>query len=421
MARLIYTLFFYLATPLIVARLLWRSRRSPAYRRRWRERFGWVPPVDADRQVIWVHSVSVGETLAAIPLIKGLQQRHPQALVVVTTMTPTGSERVRAAFGDSVYHVYAPYDLPGAVRRFLGRVHPSKLVIMETELWPTIIHQCSTRNIPVVVANARLSARSARGYGRIAALTRTMLAEVTLVAAQTQEDGERFLGLGLAPAQLAVAGNIKFDFEVTEERRQAAAELARQWRGGDRLVWLVASTHRGEDEVVLDAFAALRERFPALLLVLVPRHPERFDEVYRLCQATGFSVLRRSQGRAPAADDAILLGDTMGELPVFFGACDVAFVGGSLVPVGGHNLIEPAAWGCPVLSGPHLFNFAEASAKLRQQGGLLLCRDAGELTSAVCDTLADPALRVRVGNAARAVAEANRGALARLLALIDSV
>lgn len=422
MARWIYNIIFYLATPLIVLRLLWRSRRSPAYRRRWRERFGQVPAVATDRNVIWVHSVSVGETLAAIPLIKALQARHPDVLVVVTTMTPTGSERVRAALGDSVYHVYAPYDLPGAVCRFLDRVHPAKLVIMETELWPNIIHHCRRRDIPIVLANARLSAKSARGYGRIGALTRTMLSGLTLVAAQTRDDGERFRALGLQAEQLEVAGNIKFDFAVTDERREQADRLARQWRGdGDRPVWLAASTHRGEDEQVLKALATLRECFPRLLLVLVPRHPERFDEVEKLCRGAGFALVRRSRGQVPGATDAILLGDTMGELPVFFGACDVAFVGGSLVPVGGHNLIEPAAWGCPVLSGPHLFNFTEASVKLEQAGGMLVCADADQLATAVGDLLADTALRERAGNAARAVAEANRGALAKLLDLIDSV
>ena len=406
--------------PFVMARLLWRARRAPAYALRWGERLGFGPALGPGRRVIWVHAVSVGETLAALPLVRALQRRYPEARLVVTTMTPTGSARVTAALGDSVHHVYAPYDLPGAVDRFLRRIHPDLLVIMETELWPNILAGCRRRNIPVMLANARLSARSATGYRRLAPLTRGMLGQLAVVAAQTRDDGERFLALGLPAERLAVTGNIKFDVEIDAARRGRAEALGREWRGpGGRPVWLVASTHRGEDAMILDAFARVLEAHPRTLLVLVPRHPERFDEVARLCAQRGHRLARRGAGESPTEHQQVLLGDTMGELPDFFGACDLAFVGGSLVPVGGHNLIEPAAWGVPVLSGPSLFNFAEVASLLEAAGGMRVCGAAEEIAAEVKRLLADQSERRLLGARARAVAEANRGAMERLLALID--
>jgi len=420
LARLLYSLCFYLLTPVIVLRLLWRGRRAPAYRRRWNERFGFVPRIPAGKRVIWVHSVSVGETLAAVPLIRELQRHHPEALLAVTTMTPTGSARVESVFGDGVYHVYAPYDLPCAVTRFLCRVHPDLLVIMETELWPNLVHGCAKHDIPVVVANGRLSQKSADGYRKFSALTRPMLEALSAVAVQHWDDGERFLSLGLGEGQLEVTGNIKFDLNLDRALRLRAETLRAQLRGEDaRPVLLAASTHRGEDEVILEAFAELLQRFPSLLLVLVPRHPERFDEVAALCRRRGFSLVRRSAASVPGAGEQILLGDTMGELLLLFGACDIAFVGGSLVPVGGHNLIEPAAWEIPVLSGPHLFNFSEVSRLLLEAEGMAVCDDAAALEEQVAALLASPERAARMGAAAKSVAEKNRGALARLIALIE--
>lgn len=258
MTRLLYTLLFYLLTPFILLRLLWRSTKAPEYRRRWGERFGFVPTIDPGKRVIWVHSVSVGETLAALPLIKSLQHLHSSAQIVVTTTTPTGSARVLSAFGDSVYHVYGPYDLPGSLGRFLKRVHPDLLIIMETELWPNLIHCCDKRRVPVVVANARLSEKSAAGYRKFSQLTEQMLKKITCIAAQHSNDAERFLALGLPEGQVTVTGNIKFDLAIDDEIRQQAAALKSQWSGSsERPVWLVASTHRGEDEVILDALSTI--------------------------------------------------------------------------------------------------------------------------------------------------------------------
>ncbi len=419
MSRIVYSLFLYTLVPLLLMRLLWRARWAPAYRRRWRERFGFMPPLPGGRDVIWVHAVSVGETLAAIPLIRRLQGEYPQALVAVTTMTPTGSERVTAAFGDAVYHVYAPYDLPDAVDRFLRRLRPRLLIIMETELWPNTLAACRRRGIPAVLANARMSAKSAAGYRRVAWLSRPMLAGLPAVAVQTRADGERLEALGARREAISITGNIKFDLEIGDSERTRAAALADQWRGeGHRPVLLAASTHRGEEPRVLAAFAGIREQIPDLLLVLVPRHPERFDEVADLCRQAGFEPVRRSSGRVPSARDAVVLGDTMGELSVFFGACDLAFVGGSLVPVGGHNMIEAAAWGVPVVTGPALFNFSEASSLLRAAGAMKVVGDDRELADAVLAWLRQPDECRAAGAAGRRVAENNRGAMTRLLAVI---
>ena len=444
-ARWLYTVVFYLLTPLIVLRLTLRARKAPAYAKRWSERFGFVTPISSP--VIWVHSVSVGETLAAVPLIKALQDQYPDATLAVTTMTPTGSERVTSIFGDSVYHCYAPYDLPDVVQRFLQRVSPSVLIIMETELWPNTIHACAKRGIPVVLANARLSQKSAAGYRKARWLAGPMMQELAAIAAQTKADSERFLSLGVAPEKISVTGNIKFDLELTDELRAQADELRRQWQSdNERPIWLAASTHAGEDELILAAFAAVRRKLPEALLVLVPRHPERFDGVAELCGSMGFSVSRRSilldenqsdaiqsevtQNKAvpmtlPVATD-ILLGDTMGELLVFCGASDLVFVGGSLVAVGGHNVIEPAAWGKPVLSGPHVFNFTEATQLLLDAGGMLICEDVEALVEAATGLLtanhaADNNQSQAMGQAALAVTESNRGALARLQNIIASL
>lgn len=416
-ARLLYSLLLYLLLPAILLRLCWRALRAPAYARRWGERFGRVAPLSGP--VIWVHAVSVGETLAALPLIRRLQAAQPQARLLVTTTTPTGSALVRAQLGDDVAHCYAPYDFPHAVRRFLDRVQPGLVIVMETELWPNLLHGCAQRGIPVVLANARLSARSAAGYARVAALTRPMLATLTRVAAQTRDDGERFLALGLPPERLHVTGNIKFDLELDAALRERARILRDEWRGSRaRPIWLAASTHEGEDEPVLAAHRRLLATRPDALLVLVPRHPERFARVHALCARQGLRTLRRSAGKPPAADTQVLLGDTLGELLAFCGVVDLVFVGGSLVPVGGHNLIEPAAWARPVLAGPHLVNFAEVAAGLQAAGGLRICADGVALAAAVVALCDQPERRALMGEAAHAVAEANRGALARLLAVI---
>ena len=418
-SRFFYSVSIYLLSPIILLRLLYRALRAPAYARRWRERFGFVAQTNGGK-TIWLHSVSVGETLAAVPLVKALQQRYPDYRLTVTCMTPTGSERIQAAFGDSVDHYYAPYDMPDSVARFLNRVRPELLLIMETELWPNTIAACSSRSIPVILANGRLSAKSAAAYGKIPRLVGSMLRSISAVVAQHDDDGNRFARLGLPPEALTISGNIKFDLHLDSEVRAKAQSLTTEWQGeNQRPVLLAASTHAGEDELILQAYGQIKAALSvAPLLVLVPRRPERFNQVAQLCEQAGFVVARRSTGE-PTAPADILLGDTMGELMSFYGACDLAFVGGSLVPTGGHNMIEAAAWGVPVVTGPHLFNFAEASRLLIEGDAMIVCEDADSLAEQCIGLFANRQRCTQMGDAAHRIAEANRGALDRLLAVID--
>ncbi|GAA5525159.1 3-deoxy-D-manno-octulosonic acid transferase [Microbulbifer aestuariivivens] len=421
-----YTWLMRLVLPFILLRLWWRGRSLPAYRQRWRERLGQVPPRASRRPLVWVHSVSVGETLAAVPVIETLAARHQDWQWLVTTTTPTGSERVHAALAESLggrlLHYYLPYDLPECLTPFLDRLRPRLLIIIETELWPNLLRLCEKRDIPVLLANARLSEKSARGYGRFAGLTRTMLGRLARVVAQYPDDAERFLKLGLPAERLRTSGNIKFDLTIDRGLSSEAQAIGHQWRGASgRPVWLAASTHEGEDELVLEAFTLLRERFADLLLVLVPRHPQRFDSVARLCRERGLACRRRSAGGNVGTAEQVLLGDTMGELLRFYGACDVALVGGSLVPVGGHNMIEPAAWGVPVVCGPHLHNFAKVAELLRGAGALRVAETPREIAASVAVWLEDAQRRDRDGAAGRRVAEANSGALGRLVDEIESL
>ncbi|MGK4343701.1 lipid IV(A) 3-deoxy-D-manno-octulosonic acid transferase [Ectopseudomonas oleovorans] len=414
MNRLLYTLLLHLALPLIALRLALRARKAPAYARRINERFSLGLPT-MQPGGIWVHAVSVGESIAAAPMIRALQSHYPELPITVTCMTPTGSERIQAMFGNSVQHCYLPYDLPWAAARFLDRVQPCLAVVMETELWPNHIHQCAKRGIPVALANARLSERSARGYARFAKLTAPMLAELSLIAVQTQAEAQRFLTLGARPECVEVTGSIKFDLKIDAELLQRAVELRRQWQAEQRPVWIAASTHAGEDEIVLTAHRQLLATWPDALLILVPRHPERFNSVHELCISEGLKTRRRSMGEAVQASDQVLLGDTMGELLFLYALADIAFVGGSLVANGGHNLLEPAALGKPVLSGPHLFNFLEIAAQLREAGALSEVENAAQLADKVATLLNEPSEMQSMTQAGLTVLKANQGALERLL------
>ncbi|MEZ3133505.1 lipid IV(A) 3-deoxy-D-manno-octulosonic acid transferase [Stutzerimonas kunmingensis] len=415
MNRTLYTLLFHLSLPLVFLRLLWRAWRAPAYSRRIGERFAFgLPPLRPGG--IWVHAVSVGESIAAAPMIRELMAHYPHLPITVTCMTPTGSERIQALFGDSVQHCYLPYDLPWAAARFLERARPKLAVVMETELWPNHIHQCARRGIPVALANARLSARSARGYARFARLTAPMLAKLSLIAVQTETEAERFRQLGARDECVEVTGSIKFDLTIDPALLARATELRGQWAALKRPLWIAASTHAGEDEIILAAHRQLLSEHPQALLILVPRHPERFASVYESAVRDGFVAVRRSTGEVVDAGTRVLVGDTMGELLFLYALADIAFVGGSLVPNGGHNLLEPAALGKPVLSGPHLFNFLEISAQLRAAGALREVQDAAQLAQVVSELWGDPAGAQAMRDAGLGVLKANQGALARLLA-----
>ncbi|MGY4531582.1 3-deoxy-D-manno-octulosonic-acid transferase [Pseudomonas sp. TE3786] len=416
MNRTLYTLLFHLGLPLIALRLFLRARKAPAYGQRIGERFAFgLPPLQPGG--IWVHAVSVGESIAAAPMIRALRARYPQLPITVTCMTPTGSERIQALFaGDTlIQHCYLPYDLPWAAARFLRRVQPKLAVIMETELWPNHIHQCAKRGIPMALANGRLSERSARGYARFAKLTAPMLAEMSLLAVQTETEAERFRSLGARPECVSVTGSIKFDLSIDAELLQRAAALRTEWQIGTRPVWIAASTHAGEDEIILAAHQQLLTRHPEALLILVPRHPERFNSVFELCGRIGLNTVRRSTA-APVNDTTqVLLGDTMGELLFLYALADIALVGGSLVANGGHNLLEPAALGKPVLAGPHLFNFLDIAAQLREAGALREVANAQQLAAVVNELWQKPEAAEQMRAAGAAVMQRNQGALERLL------
>lgn len=411
-----YALLSWLLAPVFVGHILWRSLSQPGYRRRMHERFGFGLP-QLDSPAIWVHAVSVGEVTAAAPLVRALQRRFPDKSLVVTTMTPTGSQRLRDLFGTSVVHSYVPYDMPGAVRRFIRWARPQLAIIIETEIWPSLYRECGRRGIPLVMASARISPKSLRRYRFLFGLIRDTLAHGIVIGAQTPADAERFRALGASGERTHVTGNIKFDFELPPEVRDRGRQF-RAAQAGDRPVWIAASTHNGEEEVVVAAHRELLVRSPGALLVLVPRHPERFASVAGLLQRSGLRYVTRSSGAACGAGVQVYLGDTMGELTMLYAAADVAFVGGSLVPIGGHNLLEPAALCLPIVTGPHNENAADIAAMLQECGAAGVVAGQAELAAEVGRQLDDPQERARRGAAGLAVIDSNRGALNRLLALV---
>lgn len=416
--RRLYTTVFYLATPFIIARLYWRGIKNPAYRRRIPERFGFYRSVRAIGGSIWLHAVSVGEVEASLPLIRLLRHRHPDLPLVVTTTTPTGSDRVRALLADEVAHCYLPYDLPACIRRFLHHFRPHIAVILETEIWPNLIANCRHSSIPVLIVNGRLSERSVRGYRHLGGFLKATLSDVTAIAAQSTEDANRFISLGAPAERVSRCGNIKFDLELGtayfEEGR-----LRRQRLIGNRPTLLAASTHPGEEQQLLLAFRGLLARHPALLLILVPRHPERFAEVAALSRESGFSTVLHSQECPCEPEDQVFIVDAMGELKRYYAMADLAFVGGSLVPIGGHNVLEPAAAGVPVIFGPYVQNFSEICAQLTRAGGAVQCHDSATFTALVDELLRDEPRRDAIGMRGREFVAANRGAVKRVAELID--
>jgi len=425
--RSLYRLLLLLVRPFVRLRLAWRARSAPAYANRVPERYGHVPS-GVPRNVVWVHTVSAGETIAAAPLIQGLVSAlgREKVSVLVTTMTPTGSAEVERLFGASVAHCYAPYDFPDAVRRFIDRVQPRALILMETELWPNLIEQTAATNAPVMLVNARMSERSARGYARIGGLTTPLLRKLSWIACQFESDASRFRDLGASGAQVEVTGSIKFDAAqqtVTSEQTALLGELSERLQLGGRPVWIAGSTHAGEDDLMLAAHKLLRAELPDACLLLVPRHPERFAAVAEL-SARSFASVRLSelqqQGRDPATS-AVLVADVMGLLGPLYGLAGVAFVGGSMVDAGGHNPIEPAAVGVPVLMGPYRHNFVGVSELLSTADALTEVADSTELAHALLRLLNDDSARLAQGERARGLVAEQAGATDYLLARLAGV
>ncbi len=413
--RLLYNLLVYIAAPVAFFIQFWRSLRDPSYRERRQERFGFGSQLEGCS--IWVHAVSVGEVQAAAPLVRALRKRYPETGLVLTTVTPTGAARAQSLFGESVTLRYVPFDLPGSVRRFFERIKPCIAIIIETELWPNLYAECGRRGIPLVLASARISPRSVRRYRWLVPLFREALSHGIVIAAQGEADAARFRSIGANPERTHVTGNIKFDFEL-DPRVPGEGGAWRAACAAGRSLWVAGSTHEGEESMVLEAHAGVLRQDPSALLVLVPRHPSRFTEVAALLDRRGFRWVSRSSGGTIRPDTQVVLGDTMGELMVFYAAADVAFVAGSLVPIGGHNLLEPAAVGVPVVTGPHNFNSEDIYQKLVEAGVVRTVAGASELSETVAGLLADSAKRVELGQRGRRVVEENRGTLKRLLALV---
>lgn len=416
--RILYLLAVYLTAPIISVVLLARGLGDRSYWRNFRQRFGFGPRRAPGG--VWLHAVSVGEVQACSPLVGALHRRHPQLPLTVTTFTPTGAARARALFADTVDVRYVPYDLPGAVRRFLNRVEPRLAVIFETELWPNLYRECGRRRLPLVLASARVSERSLGRYRRLGALFRDALSQASIVAAQGEADAERFRALGADAGSTHVTGNLKFDFELPEDLGDRGRRLRSQYAPA-RALWVAGSTHGGEEAAVLEAHRQVQYMHPHALLVIAPRHPARFAQVAQQLTQEGARFARRSDRGGADGGPApfVLLLDSLGELLEFYAAADVAFVGGSLVPIGGHNLLEPAALGVPVLTGPHNSNGAEVAELLVARGAAEIVNSAQELGARVSVLLSDPAQRERMGSEGRAAVASSRGALSKLLALIE--
>ena len=413
--RFLYNLLTYLLLIPFACYWVVRGFGNRSYLERLGQRFGFgFPKID---RCIWVHAVSVGEVQAAAPLIRALQERYPDRSLLITTGTPTGANRVRSLFGDTVQHCFIPFEFPNAVRSFYRNVNPQAALIMETEIWPNLYRGCGIRGIPLILVSARISPRSVPGYRKLLPLIRETLSHGIIIAAQSQVDADRFLALGANPARTCVMGNIKFDVEadpaVLQEGKDLRAELF-----GDRPVWIAASTHEGEEEIVLDVHRDLLARHPDLLLVLVPRHPERFSPVRDLTVKRHFSLVARTENR-PAGDASVFLCDTMGEVPHFYAASDVAFVAGSLVPIGGHNLLEPAVLGLPIVAGPYNFNGQDIADLFVDRGACRVVAGPEELVETVSELLSEREQAASLGRAGQQLLDENRGALERLLVLLE--
>lgn len=419
MLRSVYTALLYVFAPIAWAGTALRGLRDPAYRDRLSERWGFTQARLPASGVgpLWIHAVSVGEVQAAAPLIRTLLKKFPQHSLLITTATPTGAQRVQALFGDSVRHAYLPYDLPGAVRRFLNRVRPMLAIVMEREIWPNLFGECERRRIPIVLASARISERSAVRHRRFASLFRDALSGNVTVAAQTAQDAERYRSIGAQ--RVLVTGNVKFDIEVPQAAREAG-EALRATQLASRPVWVAGSTHDGEEQQVLAAHRAVIAQRSDALLVLVPRHPNRFDAVRAWLKSEQIEFASRSRNESVTSATSVLLVDTLGELMTFYAAADIAFVGGSLIAtVGGHNLLEPAVLERPILVGPHNFNAPDIAQSMIESGAAREVHSAEQLAAAILDLYANPKARAEMGAKANAIVAANRGALSRVMELIE--
>lgn len=415
--RSLYTLLLLFVAPFMLHNLYKKRSGKLAFGSRWKEHFGLTPKLSGSNKPLWIHAVSVGESLAAIPLITKIKEELPEQVIVVTTTTSTGAEQIEK-LGDLVEHRYMPIDFAFAVRGFLKAINPDKMLIIETELWPNTLATVHKANIPIIVVNARLSERSQQNYAKVKPLFNLIHPCLSKVLCQSRSDAHRFAKLGVATDKLCVTGSIKFDIHVSDDIKRKSAGLRAQL-DQDRPVWIAASTHKGEDEQILAAHRQILKSHPNALLILVPRHPERFDAVFELCQAQGFDTIRRTQEQDVADSTQVYLGDTMGEMLVLQGAADVCFMGGSLIgnKVGGHNVLEPAALGIPIITGPSYFNFKEITLELKQANGIIIS-ERDEIAKNVESLFSNQAIRKTRVDSANAVVQRNQGSLTRTLQII---
>ena len=421
--RIIYSVVSYLLLPIFILRLLWRSIKAPAYRSRILERLGFIPLlVNNKKPIVWLHTVSVGETIAAKSLVKEFLKSQLHYSLMITTTTPTGSAQVLSLFSDeiekeNVQHCYMPYDLPDCIGRFLRKVKPSAAIFMETEVWPNTLAICYKNNIKTLLVNARLSEKSLRGYQRFNALSQGAFSLFDSIAAQSQADADRIVQLG--GKNISVTGSIKLDIDIDASLVQEAKLLKEEWsNSGRRKVIIAASTHAGEDEVILRVYKELLKNNDQLLLVLVPRHPERFDAVKQLCFQNNLTTISRSEKNISAGNVNVIFGDTMGEMMLLYGAADIAIVCGSFVDHGGHNMLEPAVWGLPLLSGSSVFNFAKIADDMQKRQALLLVDDEQQLLENLHKLVNDDELSSRIGLQAKQYIDDNKGALDKVLLVI---
>lgn len=415
--RTFYSCLFYLLIPFILLRLLWRGIKAPAYLCRWRERFA-IYDKKFPQGVIWFHAVSVGEAEALFPLVQQIHKQHPDASLLITTTTPTGSARVKAVMQETVTHVYLPYDVPDAVNRFMQCFKPKLAVIMETEIWPNLFNYCGKKHIPLYIINARLSEKSSRRYQKIPSLVHSALAGVNIIATQTQVDANRYIAIGAESEQVKTIGNLKFDVEIPQSTIDQGLQIKADLFAG-RFVWLIASTHKDEEAIFLEIYKEIKRNIPELLLVIVPRHPERFADVKKLCEQQQLTVVMRTTGDRVYIETDVYLADTMGELKMLYGASDVAFVGGSMVPRGGHNILEASAVGVPVLFGPYMCNFKEIARGVLSQDAAIQCQNKDDIVHAILTLHEQPVYRDTLAEKGKAFVQQNQGAIARICTMLD--
>lgn len=424
--RYLYTALFYISLPIVCLRLLWRSLKASAYRQRWSERFAYYhKPRYLNAPVLWLHTVSVGETIAAYPLAIRLLQDYPDHVLLMTTTTPTGSEQVLTRYANEIgngqiCHRYMPYDLPDCWYRFLSYWQPDIALFMETEVWPNVLAACKRRRIATILINARLSEKSYRAYHRLGAFARATFSAFTHIVAQTEADAGRLRQL--STSTIEISGNLKSDIAISALVKEKAVQLKKQWSSnGEKTIIIAASTHAGEDEIILSVFQTLLKKYDFLRLVVVPRHPERFNQVASLCMSHQLRIARRSFNDMVANETQVIIGDTLGELMLFYGASDIAIVGGSFITHGGHNLLEPAVWGLPVVSGHSVYNFSEIAVGMQKNNGLLIAKNEAELLACLSNLLNDKLLQQSMGEHATRYVMEQGGATGRVMSVIQRV